>query len=45
MLHRLAKKLVEATRQHIAAEAARKALEARNEAETVAAAIDGVRRI
>ena len=44
MLHRLAKKVVEAARQHISAEAARMALEARNEAETVAAAINGVRQ-
>ena len=43
MLHRLAAKVVEAARQHIAAEAARKALEARVEAETVAAAaVNGV---
>ena len=43
MLHRLAAKVVEAARQHIAAEAARKALEAQVEAETVAAAaVNGV---
>ncbi len=41
MLNRLAKNLVEAARQHVAAEAARKALEAQNEADTVAAAIGG----
>ena len=41
MLHRLAGKVVEDAQKLVAAEAARKALEAQIEADIVAAAVDG----